>query len=359
MKKNVILTFDYEVFLGEQTGTIDNCVLKPTQQLLKILEQNNAKAIFFVDATWLLFLKENFQDDLQLVAEQLKDIIKTGSTVELHLHPQWIDAYKIGDNIRFSSFEKYRLHSLSQEDILNLFGKSIDLLESITSQKVRCFRAGGFSIEPFTHIKSAFETFEIKYDFSVVPGMLLTGGNIYDYDFSDAPNLPYYPFENDVKIPDHNGSFVEIPLSTYQNNPVYRLATKLLLRLTKDRIFGDGRGIQEKSVPFWSSLPRRLLFSKTFLTLDCTSNIFFKYIMQYHFRRHSLLVIISHPKSFSRQALLNLTYIIRKYNTLNSLDLDKSLYNYPLHVCLLTPLIAFINIIFFILTYICSAKIMF
>jgi hypothetical protein len=327
MKKNVILTFDYEVFLGQQTGTIDNCVLKPTKQLLKILKQNNAKAIFFVDASWLLFLKENFPADLKLVAEQLIDIIKTGSTVELHLHPQWIDAYRIGDKIGFNSFENYSLYSLSQKDVLNLFGKSIELLESITSQKVRCFRAGGFCIEPFTHIKSAFETFEIKYDFSVIPGMLLTGGNVYDYDFSDAPDLPNYHFQNNVKIPDSDGMFVEIPLSTYQNNPIYRLATKLLLRLTKDRIFGDGRGIQEKSSPFWSSLPRRLCFSKTLLTLDYTSNSFFKFLIQYHFKKSNLLVIISHPKSLSRQALLNLSYIIRKYNTLNSIDLDEVLFN--------------------------------
>lgn len=327
MKKNVILTFDYEVFLGQQTGTIENCVLKPTRQILEVLRQNNAKAIFFVDATWLLFLKEKFQDDLQLIAEQLIDIIKTGSTVELHLHPQWINAYRKGDKIGFKSFAKYRLHSLSQEEILSLFRKSIELLESITSQKVRCFRAGGFCIEPFTHIKSAFETFEIKYDFSVVPGVLLTGGNVYDFDFSDAPNLPYYPFDNDVKIPDPDGLFVEIPLSTYQNNPIYRLATKLLLRFTKDRIFGDGRGIHEQSSPFWSSLPRRLSFSKTYLTLDCTSNSFLKFLIQYHFKKSSLLVIISHPKTLSREALLNLSYLIKKYNTLNSLDLDKSLSN--------------------------------
>jgi hypothetical protein len=178
------------------------------------------------------------------VAEQLRDIIKTGSSVELHLHPQWIQAYRIGDNIGFKSFENYRLHSLSQEEILDLFRKSIELLESITLQRIRCFRAGGFCIEPFDLIKSAFETFEIKYDFSVAPGILLTRGNDYDFDFSDAPNFPYYPFQNDVKIPEPSGHFVEIPLSTYKSNPIYRLSNKILLMLSKDRIFGDGKGIQ-------------------------------------------------------------------------------------------------------------------
>jgi hypothetical protein len=325
MKKKAIITFDYEVFLGRQTGTIENCVIKPTQLILEILKKNNAQAIFFVDATWLLFLKENFPADLQLVSEQLKDITKTGSSVELHLHPQWIKAYRTGNKIGFKSFDNYRLHSLNQEDILDLFRKSIELLESITLQKVRCFRAGGFCIDPFAPIKSAFEAFEIKYDFSVAPGMLITGGNEYDFDFSDAPNLPFYPFQNDVKIPDHKGLFVEIPLSTYQNNPIYRLTNKLQLRLKKDRIFGDGYGIQEKSYYFLRSLSRRLRFSKAFLTIDNTSSGFFKFLIKYHFKKPVLLVIISHPKTLSKQALINLSFITDNYNTLNSINLDNFL----------------------------------
>ena len=117
------------------------------------------------------FLADNFPDDFNLVSDQLKDVIKIGSSVELHLHPQWLQAYKMGDKIGFRSFENYRLHSLNQTDILNLFRKSIELLESITYKKVKCFRAGGFCIEPFAQIKNAFEAFQIKYDFSVTPGI--------------------------------------------------------------------------------------------------------------------------------------------------------------------------------------------
>lgn len=325
MKKNAIITFDYEVFLGQETGTIKNCVIGPTQRIIEVLKQNNAKAIFFVDATWLLFLKENFPADFQQVLEQLKDIIKTGSSVELHLHPQWIQAFRTGDKIAFKSFDNYKLHSLSKEEILDLFRKSTELLEAITLQKVRCFRAGGFCIEPFSQIKNAFETFGIKYDFSIVPGMLLTGGNEYDFDFSDTPNLPYYHFQNDVKIPDPEGLFVEIPLSTYQNNPIYRLTNKLVLRLKKDIIFGDGKGIQEKSYYFLRSLSRRLSFSKAFLTIDKTYSVFFKYLLMAHFRKYGFLVIISHPKLVSKQALANLSYITKHFKTLNSIDLDKYL----------------------------------
>ncbi len=320
--KNLILTFDYEVFLGQQTGNIVKSVIRPTDQILRVLKQNNARAIFFVDTTWLLFLKGNFYEDFKLVSLQLKDIIESGSSVELHLHPQWLKAYRKGDKIVFGSDENYRLHSLSQDNIVDLFNKSIELLESITLQKIQCFRAGGFCIEPFEQVKRAFEITGIKYDFSVVPGMFLRGGNEYDFDFSDVQDIPFYHFQNDIKKPDPKGNFIEIPLSIYQNNPFYRLTNKLLLKLNKDKIFGDGKGIQEKSHFFLRSLSRRIAVSKAFLTIDNTNSRFFKYLLKFHFADHYILVIISHPKTLSRQALINLLLVTQKYITLNSGNLS-------------------------------------
>lgn len=324
-KKNAIITFDYEVFLGRKTGTIENCVIKPTQSILEILKRNSAKAIFFVDTTWLLFLKGNFYDNFQHIATQLKDIINSGSSVELHLHPQWIQAFRTGDKIAFKSFENYKLQSLPKEEIRDLFKKSIDLLESITNQKVRCFRAGGFCIEPFSQVKDAFETFEIKYDFSVVTGLYLREGKVYDFDFSGAPELSFYNFQDNVKNPETQGCFVEVPLSTYKNNPIYRVVNKLMLIIKKDKTFGDGIGIQEKSFLSFQSFQNLLQFSKGMLTLDKTRNLFFKYLLMAHFRRSGLLVIVSHPKTGSPQALENLKYVTKKYNTLNSNDLDRFL----------------------------------
>lgn len=322
MKKDVILTFDYEVFLGSQTGTITNCVIRPTQYVLEILKQNNSKAIFFVDATWLLFLKENFVADFNSVAEQLKDIIKAGSSVELHLHPQWLDAIKESDSIVFKTFKHYRLHSLSDSEILAIFKRSVELLENITNQKVICFRAGGFCIEPFNRIKNAFETVGIKYDFSVAPRMRLAEGRDYDYDFSDAPMIPFYHFDHDVKIPDPYGPFIEIPLSMYLNNPLYRLTNKILLMIKNDKEFGDGIGIRQKTFFFIKSLNRRLRFSKDILALDKNNNWFFKYLINFHFKNSPLIVIISHPKMMSKEGLSNLSYIVKKFKTIGSRELD-------------------------------------
>jgi hypothetical protein len=322
MRKTVILTFDYEVFLGRNTGTIANCLIKPTNLILETLKANNAKAIFFVDAAWLIFLRKNFPNDFQLVSSQLRNIIALGSSVELHLHPHWRYAYKNGENIAVKSYRNYKLQSLNKKEINELFKESIALLENITRVKVCCFRAGGFCIAPFSKIKDAFEAFGIKYDFSVVPGLYLKEGKVYDFDFSKAPKFSFYNFQYDVTIPNRDGQFTEIPLSTYQNNPIYRLTNRLILGLKRDKIFGDGNGIHEKSFYFMRSIIRRMRISRAFLTIDNTSNIFFRFLITCHFSKSPLLVILSHPKTISSQAIGNLKYITNKYNTLNSSELD-------------------------------------
>lgn len=325
MKKHAIITFDYEVFLGRKTGTIDNCVIRPTNAILEILKKNNAKAIFFVDTTWLLFLKENFYDDFLLVAGQLKEITESGSSIELHLHPQWIDAYKTGTQIGFDSYRYYKLHSLNSSEISDLFDKSVDLLQGIINKKVCCFRAGGWCIEPFDQIRDAFKSAGIKYDFSVVPGHSLNEGKAYDFDFSNAPELPFYGFETDINKPDGKGSFVEFPLSAYHNNPIYRVANKLLLKLKKDKISGDGVGSKERSAS--QILSHVFSFSKEKFNLDRTSNILFRYLLNTHLRKSRLVVVVSHPKLVSAESLRNLRYITKKYSTMNSIEFDNYIQN--------------------------------
>lgn len=324
-RRNAIITFDYEVFLGRKTGTIENCVLKPARAVLKILKENNAKAIFFVDTTWLLFLRDNFHDDFQVVKEQLKDIIASGSSVELHLHPQWLTASIENGEVVFDSYENYTLHSLKEEEIPALFVRSAELLQSITGQKVRCFRAGGWCVEPFDKLKDAFLKVGVQYDFSVVPGVYLKEGKSYDFDFTRAPGLMFYKFSDCTVEPDKNGVFTEFPVSTYKNNPLYRVLNKVLIKLRGDHIFGDGISNKEKSAG--QTLSNLFRFSKGMLTLDRMSNAMFKFLLLTHFRRSRFLVVVSHPKTESKEALRNLTDIVKRYNTLESSELGNIVIN--------------------------------
>jgi|WetSurSiteA1Bulk_404760.scaffolds.fasta_scaffold02759_4 hypothetical protein len=324
-RKKAIITFDYEVFLGRHTGTIHNSVLKPTYEILKILQINNARAIFFVDAAWLIFIKENSPEDFNLIAAQLNEITVGGSSVELHLHPQWLNAEKINGHFILNSSKNYKISTSNIREIHDIFNRSVELLETITGQKPCCFRAGGWCIEPFDLFKDIFDAFKIKYDFSVAPGLYIKEGEVFDFDFSDAPHLPFYRFQNDVLIPQKTGKYFEVPVSTYLNNPFYRFINRLLIRAGNDKIFGDGIGIKEKSFFTARSLYQHVRFSHAMLTLDKTNSLFFRYLLQTHFNNIKLLVIVSHPKTVSVQALTNLSIVSKKYDTLNSSDLQEQL----------------------------------
>ena len=41
--KKIILTIDYEVFLGKETGSVKDCMIEPTKRLASILEKNGSK----------------------------------------------------------------------------------------------------------------------------------------------------------------------------------------------------------------------------------------------------------------------------------------------------------------------------
>ena len=56
--KNLLITFDYELFLGRRSGRPLDCMLEPTKLLLDKLKLYGAKAVFFVDCTYLCRLKE-------------------------------------------------------------------------------------------------------------------------------------------------------------------------------------------------------------------------------------------------------------------------------------------------------------
>jgi peptidoglycan/xylan/chitin deacetylase (PgdA/CDA1 family) len=325
MKKNAIITFDYEVFLGSKTGSVENSVLKPAGEILKVLKRNAAKAIFFVDTTWLSFIKEHSPEDFEKVTQQLKEIVASGSSVELHLHPQWLDAYVESEAIIFNSLKHYTLQSLDQKQMFDLFKNSIDLLQSITGKKITCFRAGGWCIEPFKAIKPVFEAFNIKYEFSAVPGIFLSEGKEYDYDFRNVPDELFYRFNNTVNENIPYGAFIEIPVSTYTNSPFYRLTNKILLKMKKDKVFGDG--VSAKESRFDKTVKKAMRLTKGMITLDKMSSVMFRYLLGTHFRKKELVVAVSHPKIVSPQALLNLEYISGRYTTYNADELENLLFN--------------------------------
>lgn len=155
-KKNILFTFDYELFLGERSGNVQECLIEPTQEIIGILKAYKIKGIFFVDTVYLLRLKEIgardalAEKDLDLIFSQLRRLIQEGHYLFLHLHPHWLDALYLTDKREWqlADLSKYRFHNLDDDQKHYLFEESIKILQEIIfpvnlDYTISGYRAGG------------------------------------------------------------------------------------------------------------------------------------------------------------------------------------------------------------------------
>lgn len=264
MQKQLLITFDYELFLGRKSGTVDECMILPTGKILKILNKYGIRAVFFVDSVYLLRLKEMAiqhkicGDDFEKVSGQLCELIQQGHFVFPHIHPHWLDATYNADNNNWSlnNVSKYRFHNISIEERAKVFDGSIHLLKSIIHPKFPSYilnghRAGGWCIQPFTDYKSYYEKHEIQYDFSVMGGFYQFTDTQY-FDFTAAPEKSIYKFNDDVCVEELSGPFTQFNISSLEINPVLNTVNKFWLKfqykVLKDHTFEKGIGQEAKDI---------------------------------------------------------------------------------------------------------------
>lgn len=255
--RKILLTFDYEPFLGAKSGTVEKCMLRPTDELRAIMNKYEAKAVFFVDTLYLLNLAKHqaLNKDFLAVTSQLKELHAEGHYIFPHIHPHWIDATYLEDKKEFSltNTSLYSLANLQGPAINALFEDSFKCLNDIGITYPQWgYRAGGWCIQPFNALKNIFISKNIVFDFSVLPGCRNDSPN-QAFNFSRVTKSKAYYFSDAVEVPDDDGQFVEFPISTIQFSPLTRFKDRLVRKyLWKkgDKGYGDGMGAQLTPVKF-------------------------------------------------------------------------------------------------------------
>lgn len=332
-KKRIILSFDYELFFGERSGTVQKTLINPTNLLLDCMDSVGAKGSFFID--YLMFERleqledERAKSDLRLVKEQVKDIVRRGHRIELHLHPHWIDARYNGDGTwDYSDFTHYSLYSLSKEEVARQFREGTAYLTNLAREvdpeyKIVAFRAGGWTIQPFDILKECFIENGIVIDSSVMHGVCQD--NKYSkFDFREAPNKEYYHFSNDVCVEDKNGKFVEVPITVYSKPLWLRIADKVLSTLGKKNVpMTDGTHKR-------NDLPEVNQESSTFGSKNYAFSLSWQTprIVYYLFRvsKMSLITFIDHPKDFTTSTLPIIKHCAKNAEFLTYFDLNRNNY---------------------------------
>lgn len=259
MKKNILLTFDYELFLGKKSGSVQKCMLEPTNELLKILKYHKAKAIFFIDTTYIQKLEKLstvypiIKKDFDSIVEQLKELVKEGHYIFHHLHPHWLDAVYIerSNEWNLENTKRFALYNTSEKEREELFAFSTNFLSEIYSSVGSNsipdgYRAGGLFIEPFTCFKPYFEKYGIRFEFSVVPGEKKEGKDLF-YDFSSTHFNKPYSFNDDLTVENPKGKLIEFPISKIEIKGLTKVINSVYYRMNKtsnDTIpFGDGLSV--------------------------------------------------------------------------------------------------------------------
>lgn len=254
--KKIVLTIDYEIFFGDVTGSVRECMIEPTDRLLEILDINNSKMTVFWDILHfykLLELQDEFPElnkDRIAIQNQIHKMVRKGHDIQLHLHPHWLDTKYVEGKWVFV-YDRFKLHTLSEknnpDDINTIAGCikiSKNLMEKIISEadencRVNSFRAGGYLIEPFNELKDVFYENGIFIDSSVCPD-LKNDSNIFAFNYKKYPKEKHYKFVESISKIDNDGCFIEIPITTFKIPFLVRVYFTFLKRY-KYNNFKSGR----------------------------------------------------------------------------------------------------------------------
>lgn len=237
------MTYDYELFFGEQAGSVGKCMIEPTNDLLNLAFGKDVFMTFFIDVGYLVQAEKypELNTELQLVKYQIKKIVSLGHDVQLHIHPHWEKSEFQFGMWKMNTENAYKLSDFEQDESDSIFKKYKSYLEDLIGKEVTTFRAGGWCIQPFMHIKNVFKETGMKIDSSVIAGDFMMTHD-YAIDFRNAPLKSKYRFEDDVCLEDDEGSFTEYPISSLRYSPLFFWRLYILGRLfpSKHKMIGDG-----------------------------------------------------------------------------------------------------------------------
>ncbi|RHG36101.1 hypothetical protein DW261_06135 [Fusobacterium varium] len=301
-KPKIILTFDYEIYFGKESGTIEKCMIEPTEVLLNKLNFYNIKGIFFIDI--LFYIKmlsySELTEKAKLMKEQIKKMVESGHRVELHLHPHWLDAEYKNKKWIFKSYKRYRFNSLDKIVREKVFQMGINELEKICREikgdyKIEGFRAGGWCIQPFEDFYEYFKKYQIKYDSSVTYGISGKSEGHY-FDFSNTPSKEKYKFSKMIEKEEAEGEFIEFTISTYKKNLLEKIYNKIMT--PKFSKFGDGVGMNLKVDKKIDVIKNKLRTSICMYSIE--GNFYHDYLIKkLRQEKKGSILFISHPKGMT------------------------------------------------------------
>lgn len=207
-KKFVILIEDDFEIMGNGLGNVASLQYLPAHLLMNIAEEMGVKVTFMVDVAHRLFLRkyENICPNIRIQARIWDETVvmmkERGFDVQLHLHPQWLDAtYNTSDGY-FYLGKKWNIGCYAPPEQKKLISESIEYLKSLLNPvspdyNVIAFKAGSWGLQPSESLLKILSDHGIQIIVGVREGLKIPAASI-DYENLEEKALPYHPDINDI-----------------------------------------------------------------------------------------------------------------------------------------------------------------
>jgi len=338
MNNKILLTFDYELYFGENYYNEDIVLFQPTEKLLNTLKNKNIEAVFFIDICSIIaYRKNNKLEYIKKFEEQIQKMKILNHDIQMHFHPHWINSiYDNGTNKWIFDISNYSYSNLIDNygiDRANeLFIESHNIFIEIVGYSPTVFRAGGYSIQPYEkELILLLKNLNYKIDSSVLPYRKYISKAQY-FNFLSCENKNLWTISSNSFLEAGKLSLYEIPVLSVRKewtNIFYYAFLRLVNKIIPDKSF-DRRGK--------GTTMELLEYKNSALTIgfDMVSNkdkkiikfITKKYLNKFKNENEIYLNILSHPKAIFSESLDVIEWYIKymketynsKFITFNEID---------------------------------------
>jgi hypothetical protein len=238
---HLIITLDYEL-PAMIDGDVRRHMIEPTANVLDACQQHDAKLTVLAEVGELWAFEKvvnaGFREHLRYdpageIRRQLVDVIQRGHDVQLHLHPQWVNA-------RWQSGQwhlDYAHHSLTDfadgemVDILRRGKADLEAMLRPHDRGYECvgFRAGNWNTRPANRYIAALRAAGLKSDTSVFKwGYANSAAVGYDYRSAYSNVCAWYAQDRDLNSRSSEGIVLEVPIATELVRSIKMLTPKRL-----------------------------------------------------------------------------------------------------------------------------------
>lgn len=304
--KELVFTWDYEVYFGENYRDVNEVLIEPTEEILNLSSKYKIKYIFFVDVFFLEYLKNSNENMYTKIIAQLKRISSEGHLLQPHFHPHWINY--TGDLSKLD-FDKryYTFRHISEVDAELWIRRSLDLLSRLASNKLSIYRGGGYFSDVWERYGFILKSYGVECDNSIIPGYFERGSHgAIDYR-NISIKAKSWSFDSNPALMTMDGNYKAIPISNRKKS------MRVLFWLAKEKAGSRiplGRSISKN---YWDRIQSLLLAQRLPLTIDgkIRARIARKIIFN---STNEQFIVVGHPKTLTKEVLVEIERLMKADN---------------------------------------------